>query len=64
MVTLPTFIKKIKDELIPVFKELIASVVESGITPKSWTEAHITLIPKEQQDMSNIKKLSAYLIVK
>lgn len=38
-----------------MFNDLIAEVIQSKSIPQNWAEAHITLIPKEQQNPTNIK---------
>lgn len=49
------FYKKMTEEIGPVFKNLINSIIETKNIPASWKEAHITLIHKEGQDPTDMK---------
>lgn len=42
--------KEMKDHLIPIMKTTYNHVIKTGITPPSWKEAVISLIPKEGKD--------------
>lgn len=49
------FYKKMQEELTPILKELFSTVVKQKRPPETWSEAFITLIYKEQQDLSLVK---------
>lgn len=49
------FYKIFKEELTPVLKELIMTVVNQAKIPATWSEAFITLIHKKQQDPTQMK---------
>lgn len=49
------FYKITKEEISPILTELIRVIVHEKKIPKTWTEAHITLNPKKQQDLLCMK---------
>lgn len=49
------YYKKFKEELTPILKDLMSVIIKEKKTPKSWSEAYITLNLKEQQDPTMMK---------
>lgn len=49
------FYRKLKEDLGPVLRELMLMVSKEKKIPDSWTEAHIALILKDQQDPLSMK---------
>lgn len=41
--------------LTPIFEIVFNEILKTKLMPKSWKEATISLIPKEDQDLTNVK---------
>lgn len=49
------FYKLLKSEISPILKQILNNLLNRGKIPKTWNEAYITLIPKDGQDLLNVK---------
>lgn len=49
------FCKLLKSEISPILKQILNNLLNRGKIPKTWNEAYITLIPKDGQDLLNVK---------
>lgn len=57
---LAKFYKILKKNLIPCFEIAFNKILKTSKTPMSWKGATFSLIPKQQQDLTNVKNYSQY----
>uniref|UniRef100_A0A803TZ67 Reverse transcriptase domain-containing protein n=1 Tax=Anolis carolinensis TaxID=28377 RepID=A0A803TZ67_ANOCA len=51
----PIYYKRLKDDLIPHLQKVMNNALHQKQIPKSWKEANIILLPKDNSDPNNIK---------
>uniref|UniRef100_A0A803TNY9 Reverse transcriptase domain-containing protein n=1 Tax=Anolis carolinensis TaxID=28377 RepID=A0A803TNY9_ANOCA len=51
----PIYYKRLKDDLLPHLQKVMNNALHQKQIPKSWKEANIILLPKDNSDPNNIK---------
>ena len=57
------YYKYFLEQIINPFRDLLNLIIEGSKIPRTWTEANITLIPKEEQDPTLTKNYRPILLL-